>query len=220
MRERDPWRILNLYAGIGGNRKRWTDCDVVAVEWDERIAAIYQRLYTDDTVVVGDAHQYLLDHGHEFDFIWSSPPCQSHSKMVKAGQNRTPRYPDLALYEEIIYLQHFITAPFVVENVVPYYDILIPATKVGRHLFWTNFAFAADDVPRPKGFINQREVGKQDLMDWLGIHYEQTIYYDGNHCPSQVLRNAVHPDLGLQLYQAARGREIERIDQLALGLLP
>jgi DNA (cytosine-5)-methyltransferase 1 len=216
MRERDPWRILNLYAGIGGNRKRWTDCDVVAVEWDERIAAIYQRLHPDDTVVVGDAHQYLLDHGHEFDFIWSSPPCQSHSKMVKAGQNRTPRYPDLALYQEIVYLQHFAKVPWVVENVVPYYDILVPATKVGRHLFWSNFDFAADDVPRPTGFIDPKKVDKQDLMDWLGIHYEGNVYYDGNHCPAQVLRNAVHPDLGVQIYEAARGRHHVTADQREL----
>jgi len=216
MRERDPWRILNLYAGIGGNRKHWTDCQVVAVEWDERIAAVYQGLYPDDTVVIGDAHQYLLDHGHEFDFIWSSPPCQSHSKMVKAGQNRTPRYPDLALYQEIVYLQHFAKVPWVVENVVPYYDILVPATKVGRHLFWSNFDFIADDVPRPTGFIDPKKVDKQDLMDWLGIHYEGNVYYDGNHCPAQVLRNAVHPDLGVQIYEAARGRHHVTADQREL----
>ena len=215
----DTIRVLNLYAGIGGNRKHWADCEVVAVEYTEDIAAVYRGLYPADEVVVADAHQYLLDYGRDFDFIWSSPPCQSHSKMVKAGQNRTPRYPDMALYEEILYLQHFITAPWVVENVVPYYDILVPATKVGRHLFWSNFDFAAEDVPRPKGFINQKEVGKQDLMDWLGIHYEGNVYYDGNHCPFQVLRNAVHPDLGLQVFEAARGRGSERRDQLDLGLL-
>jgi len=28
-------KVLNLYAGIGGNRKLWTDVDVTAVEWDE-----------------------------------------------------------------------------------------------------------------------------------------------------------------------------------------
>ena len=121
----DTMRVLNLYAGIGGNRKYWTDCEVVAVECDERIAAVYQRLHPDDTVVVGDAHQYLLDHGHEFDFIWSSPPCQSHSRMILGGRNRTPRYPDMGLYQEVIYLQHHFDGLWVVENVQPYYLSLI-----------------------------------------------------------------------------------------------
>ena len=201
-------RVLNLYAGVGGNRKHWRDCEVTAVEWDPKIAAVYRRLYPDDEVIVADAHQYLLDHHKEFDLVWSSPPCQSHSRMVKGGQNRKPRYPDMALYEEVIFLQHFSKVPWVVENVVPYYDIMIPATKVGRHLFWTNFEFQADDVPRPKGFINQKQVGKQDLMDWLGIHYEGNVYYDGNHCPFQVLRNCVHPDLGLAVFDAARDKGV------------
>src|SRR5207245_1157675 len=74
-------RVLNLYAGIGGNRKLWENVEVTAVENDPEIAAVYQDLYPDDTVVVGDAHKYLLEHYKEFDFIWTSPPCQSHSDI-------------------------------------------------------------------------------------------------------------------------------------------
>tara|TARA_R110000824_G_C15218138_1_gene677313 strand:- start:3261 stop:3869 length:609 start_codon:yes stop_codon:yes gene_type:complete len=195
-------RILNLYAGIGGNRKKWTGHDIVAVESAPKIAAVYATLFPDDDLIVGDAHQYLLDHSGEFDFIWSSPPCQSHSEMVKAGQNRSPRYPDMALYEEIIFLQHFAKVPWVVENVKPYYQPLVPATKVGRHLFWSNLDLTGvEDVPSLKGFVYQKQVTKQDLMDWLGIQYEGNVYYGNNHCPSQVLRNCLHPDLGSQILQ-------------------
>lgn len=202
----DGVRVLNLYAGVGGNRKGWTGCSVVAVESDPKIAAVYARLHPDDEVVVGDAHQYLLDHSDDFDFIWSSPPCQSHSRMMKATRHRLRRYPDMGLYQEVIFLDHFFGpggGRWVVENVQPYYEPLLPPTKrVGRHLFWTNFDFDADDVPRPSGFINQATVaGKQVLMDWLGIHYDENVYYEGNHCPVQVLRNCVHPDLGLQVYE-------------------
>jgi len=196
-------KVLNLYAGIGGNRKHWDNCDVTAVEIDEKIASVYQRLYQNDTVIIGDAHKYLLDHYMEFDFIWSSPPCQSHSKMIRSGRNRVPRYPEMGLYEEIIFLKHNFSGKYVVENVVPYYEPLMPATKIGRHLFWHNFAI--DNllpVPEFKNFINRQNLqAKQDLMDWLGIHYEENIYYGNNHCPTQILRNCVHPDLGKQIFE-------------------
>lgn len=52
-------RVLNLYAGIGGNRKLWTDVEVVAVENEQYIADAYKALYPDDEVVVADAHLTL-----------------------------------------------------------------------------------------------------------------------------------------------------------------
>jgi len=204
-------RILNLYAGIGGNRKLWNDCEVTAVEIDPKIAKIYQENFPDDSLVIGDAHDYLEKHFQEFDFIWSSPPCQSHSKMDRANYRNAPRYANMALYEEIILLETYFQGLYVVENVVPYYGALLPATKIGRHLFWTNFEFDAEDVPRPKDFINTNRVAqKQGLMDWLGIHYQGNIYYNGNHCPLQILRNCVHPKLGIQILNQARNSIAEQ----------
>ena len=75
-------KILNLYAGIGGNRKLWGGAiEVIAVEINPDIAKIYQDNFPNDKVIVGDAHAYLEEHFEEFDFIWSSPPCPSHSKI-------------------------------------------------------------------------------------------------------------------------------------------
>lgn len=198
-------KVLNLYAGLGGNRKLWTDCQVAAVELDPRIAAVYARLYPQDTVIVGDAHQYLLDHAHEFDFVWSSPPCQTHSKMMKATRHKhLRRYPDLSLYQEIIFLTHFFSGKWVVENVAPFYTPLIPAKIVGRHAYWSNFDVGSHVEPVPKDFINLANLaGKQKLMDWLGIHYPENIYYGGNHCPAQILRNCVHPNEGAAIMRAA-----------------
>ena len=197
-------KVLNLYAGVGGNRKLWRNCQVVAVESNEKIARVYQRLHPNDKIVIGDAHEYLREHFREFDFIWSSPPCQTHSKMAKATRHKSRRFPDMRLYEEILFLQHFFDGDFVVENVQPFYEPLVKPTKqVGRHLFWSNFEFDADDVKRPSNFINMANLaGKQALMEWLGIHYEENIYYEGNHCPAQVLRNCVHPELGRQIFES------------------
>lgn len=201
-----PSKVLNLYAGLGGNRKHWQNVDVVAVERDEKIAAVYQRLNPQDQVIIGDAHDYLLEHYADFDFIWSSRPCRSHTRMMKATRHKKRVYPDFGLYQEIVFLQHFAKCKWVVENVVPYYDPLIPPTKrIGRHLFWSNFDFDAEEVPTPPDFINLCNVaGKKALQDWLGIHYEENIYHEGNHCPAQILRNCVHPLLGAQILAAAR----------------
>lgn len=196
---------LNLYAGLGGNRKLWTGIHVTAVENDPRIAAVYRRLYPEDTVIEGDAHAYLLANVDRFDFIWSSPPCQTHSRMAIATRHALRRYPDLALYAEIIFMRTYARCPWVVENVRPYYPPLIaPTVESGRHLFWSSFPFAPVDVPRPSGFINRCNLaGKAALMDWLGIHYPESIYLPGRHCPAQILRNCVHPLTGLSIFEAA-----------------
>ena len=133
-------RVLNLYAGIGGNRKLWEGCEVTAVEYNQEIAQIYQDYYPNDKVIVGDAHDYLLKHYKEFDFIWSSPPCQTHSK-VRMMASKSGSYdavmPDMRLWAEIIFLQNFTKntdIKFVVENVKPYYEPFVkPTTKLGRH---------------------------------------------------------------------------------------
>jgi len=110
--------------GIGGNRKLWKgDIEVTAVENNTEIAKVYQDFFPKDKVIVGDAHQYLLNHYKEFDFIWSSPPCKSHSvcNYFLKGQGII-RFPDMKLYEEIIFMQmHGKDIKWVVENVRPYY---------------------------------------------------------------------------------------------------
>lgn len=177
-------KILNLYAGLGGNRKHWKDVDVTAVEMEPSIAKVYADLFPEDTLVIGDAHQYLLDHADEYDMIWSSPPCQTHSRMMKATRHKKKRYSDLTLYQEIIFLQHFYKGKWVVENVKPYYEPLIkPNNVMGRHLFWSNFDIEEFNVPSPKGFITAGTTKDTEMLkEWLGIHYEGNIYYKGNHC--------------------------------------
>ena len=116
-------KILNLYSGIGGNRKlRGDDHDITSVEYNPEIARIYQDLFPNDKVIIADAHQYLIDHVLDgWDFIWASPPCPSHSRINTDG-NHPPRYPEMILYEEILMLSNnWYKGKWCIENVIPYY---------------------------------------------------------------------------------------------------
>lgn len=183
-------RVLNLYAGIGGNRKLWQDVRVTAVEQDEAIAAKYAKLYPNDTVIVGDAHEYLLDHYRQFDFIWSSPPCQTHSRtnyFINSIAKRS-RYPDMSLYQEIIFLRQFCKGLFCVENVKGYYEPLIPPVEIGRHYLWTNFR-----VPKIK--LPDDEIGSMD-KGWNKA-YKRPLEE----------RNAVNSELGVHVLNCALGKK-------------
>ena len=101
-------KILNLYAGIGGNRKLWDGHDITAVEINPKIAKIYHDLFPNDKVIVGDAHEYLRRYFRNYDFIWSSPPCPTHSILQMTRKNSEAlKYPDMTLYQEILLLQNF-----------------------------------------------------------------------------------------------------------------
>jgi DNA (cytosine-5)-methyltransferase 1 len=190
-------RILNLYAGIGGNRKLWGDeYEITAVEWDENIAKIYQDFFPNDKVIVADAHQYLMDHYQEFVFIWSSPPCQSHSSFRQnicvRFRGTKPEYPDMKLYQEILFLENNFKGSWIVENVKPYYKPLIEPTKVlQRHLFWSNFEIPDQEFKKD----NIRTAQIPDLQ--LKYGFDLSGYKLSNK--RQVLRNCVEPQLGLYI---------------------
>lgn len=198
-------KILNLYSGIGGNSNLWNDNEheITNIELNEKISSVLQKRKPNQNHVIADAHQYLLENYANFDFIWSSPPCQTHSRMNKFTRHNTIRYPDGKLFEEILFLKHWFKGKWIVENVVPYYDPPFNPTKIGRHLFWSNFSIPDIDIPTPPNFINLANLkGKQIMMDWLDIHYEENIYYGKNHCPVRILRNCVHPSIGLKILDA------------------
>lgn len=193
-------KILNLYSGIGGNRKMWGDeHEVTAVEYDSRIAPIYKDMFPNDNLVVGDAHEYLRLHYNEFDFIWTSPPCQSHSSfrhnICVRFRGTEAVYPDIRLYEEIIFLKHHANCLWVVENVKPYYKPLIEGQLVQRHLFWANF-----DIPNVT--MKKDDVRTAQIKDLEAHHgFDLSKYKLSNK--RQILRNCVYPELGKYVLDCA-----------------
>ena len=189
----EKMKILNLYAGIGGNRKLWEGHEVTAIESDWNILNVYRQLFPEDTILCTDAHQYLLDHHKEYDFIWSSPPCPTHSRASTSLKGwGIVRYPDMALYQEIIFLKHFFKGKWVVENVIPYYEPLIkPTATLDRHHFWSNFPIGDFEVKRD---YNVNRTTKEMLTTHHGIELPE-----GTKDARKLLRNAVYPPLGLHI---------------------
>ena len=218
-------KVLNLYACLGGNRYKWdevADIEVTAVEWDEELAKLYQERFPNDKVIVADAHQYLLDHYKEFDFIWSSPPCPTHSRARGWNSKVETKYPDMRLYEEIILMQTVslgedarFKGKFVIENVIPYYNPLIPAQKRNRHLYWSNFR-----IP----YIQERpsiKIGneKDEVKKWCKFHDYDFYQYKGKQPINKIARNLVDYEAGKTIFQTAvniiKGKNINQIGLFA-----
>ena len=199
--------VLNNYAGCGGNRKHWENVEVTAVEWDQKTADVYQELFPDDTVIVADAHQYLIDHYKEFDFIWSSPPCPTHSNVNNfLNAQGVIRYPDMALYQEIIFLKHFFKeGKYCVENVVSYYDPLIKPQLLHRHYFWANFLITPLRV-NAKGIsvTNSRGSTRRTTAEHLKSLQEHHGFPTVTDI--KMLSNCVYPPLGQHIMKCAMGK--------------
>ena len=196
-----PFRVLNLYACLGGNRLLWEDCEVTAVELDPELARMYQERFPNDKVIIADAHQYLLDNYKNFDFIWTSPPCPTHSKINISQYTREswkPHFPDMKLYEEIIFLNTYFKGKYVIENVIPYYEPLIPATKRGRHLYWANF-----NIPNYKE--RDAKIREWQLPQLEKHHKIDLSGYKGTQNKRKIGRNLVDYDAGNAIFNAARG---------------
>jgi DNA (cytosine-5)-methyltransferase 1 len=197
-------KILNLYAGVGGNRKFWSNnYEITSVELDEDIAKIYKDFFPNDKVVVDDAHQYLLDHHKEFDFVWSSPPCPSHSRintLLINGKNIKPRYPDMKLYEEILFLKHFFKGKWVVENVRSYYKPLIVPQEIQRHYFWSNFHIT-DNGKKSVKVMNDRGSTLQRKMENIGIVIKN--FHNYKRDKRTIINNCIEPELGLHILKLA-----------------
>lgn len=192
-------KILNLYAGIGGNRKLWGDKhEITAVEIVPEVARIYQDYFPNDKVVIGDAHEYLRQHFREFDFIWASPPCPTHSVLqMTRYYDETLKYPDMTLYQEVIWLQSFFKGKWVIENVKPYYKPLIqPTFTMERHCYWSSdFIWVQEHTDGAYTEI------RDDVHAMEKAYGYDLSKYAGTTEIRKCLRNAVKPEDGKFIFE-------------------
>lgn len=208
------YKVLNLYACLGGNRYKWDEVakeanieiEVTAVELDPELAKLYKERFPNDIVLVEDAHEYLLKNYMEFHFIWTSPPCPTHSRArywVSSSEktNLNPKYPDMKLYQEILFLQHFYKGQYCVENVIPYYEPLIQAKKRGRHLYWTNFNLPAEISERSFRITQE----KSEVKNLCKFHDFDFYKYKGEQALNKIARNLVDYEAGKTIFEVALG---------------
>jgi len=209
-------KILNLYSCIGGNRYKWdevakeigVEIEVTAIELDQELAFLYQERFPNDKVICTDAHQYLLEHYKEFNLIWSSPPCPTHSRLALSNKNKLKmKYPDLKLYEEILFLKYMFDGKYVVENVIPYYEPLIPAQKRHRHLYWTNL-----NLPNVLSERTFEGFSKTDneVKKLCEFHDYDFYKYKGTQRRDKVARNLVDYEAGKTIFKSFLGMEIKK----------
>ena len=218
-------KILNLYACLGGNRYKWNevknDIEVTAVELDEELAKLYQERFPNDKVIVDDAHQYLLKHYKKFDFIWSSPPCPTHSimnftfkgKRQKQNNGFKLKYPDMGLYQEIIFLNAFFEGKYCVENATPYYKPLIPPKQRGRHLYWTNFRLP-NILTKRKNPDFTRIKNRVTVMS--NFHDYDFTKYKGKQPVAKISNNLVCYEAGKTIFETMLNIKENKVNQIGL----
>jgi DNA (cytosine-5)-methyltransferase 1 len=192
-------KILNLFAGIGGNRTLWgNEHQITAIENDQRIALLYHKRFPNDKIIIIDAYKYLEEHYKEFDFIWASPPCRTHTTL-SCFPTFKKKLPDMRLYSIIIFLNSFFKGKWTIENVISHYKPLIkPTAIVDRHYIWSNFYIDDKKYNRP-GNIKDLKIKVLCALLKVDINLINNFKpknWSNHDSKRQILRNCVLPEAG------------------------
>lgn len=154
-------RLLDLFCcqGGAGEGYRLAGFDVTGVDIDPQPRNPHR-------FIQADAVSYLLRHGHEYDAVHASPPCQAFSRTQRIRGNE---HPDLISPIRALLLE--LGVPYVIENVpgAPLRDpVMLCGSMFGmrlyRHrLFETNWPLTVR--PHLKHFAPQVKMGRQPRAD-------------------------------------------------------
>ena len=108
----------------------------------------------------------------------------------------------MKLYEEVIFLQHYYKGKFCIENVIPFYEPLVPAHKRHRHLYWTNFNLPNKLSERKNpDLARTRNVVKQ-LSKFHDYDFSK---YKGKQSVRKMARNLVDYEAGRTIFETVLG---------------
>jgi DNA (cytosine-5)-methyltransferase 1 len=208
-------KILNLFAGLGGNRMLWDELgefEITAVELHYRVANIYKKYFPNDKMIIGDAIEFVQTNDiEEYDFIWASPSCLTHTmlQMVR-GYN----VPDMtSLYGLITYFDFRLKdskTKWLVENVKPWYTPLIkPKFFFGRHYFWGNCYVVEKDLGLD--YKKYDKVIRSTIKQLCKYHGLDRKDFDNSLEDRQLVRNCVHRKMGREiLKQVLNSQELAK----------
>lgn len=113
-------RLLDAFSGAGGAGMGYHLAGFEVVGVDHEPQPRYPFKFHQ-----GDALEFIAQHGHEFDVIHASPPCQAHTNAQRIQGNVHPDLiaPTRKLLQEI-------GKPYVIEN-VPGAPLINPVTLIG-----------------------------------------------------------------------------------------
>lgn len=129
-------RLLDTFCGAGGAGMGYhrAGFDVVGVDIKPQPRYPFE-------FVQGDALEFIAQHGHEFDVIHASPPCQAYTRSASSSRSSGVVYADLMEATRTALCE--IGRPYVIENV--------PEAKFGSFVKLCGSSFGLD-VRRHRNF--------------------------------------------------------------------
>ncbi len=182
------------------------------VDSDPVICKIYQELYPNDTVIVGDVNDHFRKHSDEYGFAWFSPPCQPNTRLVIANWGRYGNIPPIPNFDQVYGIQPWLKKCFkgswVIENVIPWYEPPYkPMVNLGRHLFWSNFIIPHKKFKENRIAIDKillPELAKFQKVDLEWLKSFKFPHWTKNHDVYRtILRNMVNKKIGKYILNCA-----------------
>lgn len=169
-------KCLDLYccAGGAGEGYHLAGFDVLGVDISEQPKNPHK-------FVKADAIEYLLEHGHEYDFIHASPPCQKYTKASKQWRKAGKQY--AALIDETRQALIKVGKPWVIEN-VPDAPLIDPVFLNGSYFgikihrpryFESSFSLPQPVIPPSKPVKMGRPIKEGDILQPVG-HFSGVKY--------------------------------------------
>lgn len=169
-------KCLDLYccAGGAGEGYRLAGLDVVGVDIEEQPKNPHNFIQE-------DAINYLLNHGHKYDFIHASPPCQAYTKASNQWRKEGRVYADLIEDTRSALIK--VGKPWVIENVPgaplinsvllngSYFNIKIHRPRY----FESSFKLPQPIIPISKPVKMGRPVKEGDILQPVG-HFSGVKY--------------------------------------------